>query len=131
MLTAAYTQELATLLEQGRRVVRIPADQRADALLDVSKQLGRYVQDFNIELAGAHMLTQDDEIHEALNRVNAALMLGPEGEIAFRDAVMNPVSEVRDATRAAAPIFMAMQEIQTRLAEARQLAGDKLIAGWD
>jgi hypothetical protein len=129
----AYTHELATLLELGRRVVKmpLPVDQRGDALHDVSKQLGRYVQDFSIEIAGAHMLTQDDEIHEALNQVNAALMLGPQAEIAFRNVVIDGAFKERDVTNAAAPIFMAMDAIQTRLGEARQLAGDKLITGWD
>ncbi|OHU45485.1 hypothetical protein BKG81_23850 [Mycobacteroides chelonae] len=128
---SAYTHELATLLELGRRVVKMPADQRGDALHDVSKQLGRYVQDFSIEIAGGHMLTQDDEIHEALNRVNAAVLLGPQAEIRFRNVVIDGESAVRDVTNAAAPIFMAMEAIQTRLGEARQLAGDKLITGWD
>jgi hypothetical protein len=127
----AYTHELATLLELGRRVIKMPADQRGDALHDVNKQLGRYVQDFSIEIAGAHMLTQDDEIHEALNRVNAALLLGPQAEIPFRNVAIDGASRERDVTNAAAPIFMAMDAIQTRLGEARQLAGDKLITGWD
>lgn len=128
----AYTHELATLLELGKKLAKLQGGRRrTDDLHDVSKQLGRYVQDFSIEIAGAHMLTQDDEIHEALNRVNAALLLGPEAEIVFRNALAEPNNGVPQVTAAAGPISMAMHEIQARLGEARQLAGDRLIAGWD
>ncbi|MGV0159883.1 hypothetical protein ACRU3B_10645 [Mycobacterium colombiense] len=127
----AYTHELATLVETGRRAVKEPPNQRSGALHDVSRQLGRYVQDFSIELAGAHMLTQNDDIHEALNRVNAAMMGGPYAEIGFRDVVMRAASTDRDVTAAARQIFSAIEELQTRLGEARQLAGDILNTGWD
>lgn len=85
----AYTHELATLVETGSRVVAMSQRQeRADALRPVSKRLGALMDDLSVEIAGAHMLTNNDRLHDALDRVNAEAMRGPEGEIQYRNTVI-------------------------------------------
>lgn len=86
---SAYTHELATMVEQTGRVVNMPTRQeRADALRPISKKLGALAEDLSVEISGAHMLTNNDELHNALDAVNAAAMSGPLSESNFRNTVI-------------------------------------------
>lgn len=122
-----YTHELATLVEQGRRVAKLTEKaEREDALLSLSKQLGSLAKDIQLEVSGARMFTRSDQLQEALNGVLAAVMHGPEAEIGFRQGVIN-----RGQMPAPIAIFRAMEMMQQAVGAARQLAGDLLATGWD
>lgn len=124
---SAYTHELATLIEDGRRVAELPErSERVDALRPISKQLGLLAQAFVIEITGAHMLTQDHVLHEALNAVNFAALGGPPVEMAFRSPIINE-GRMPEPSQ----LFQVMSSVQTALGQARQLAGDRLHTGWD
>ncbi|GAB7069779.1 hypothetical protein H7J06_15585 [Mycobacterium hodleri] len=123
----AYTHELATLVEEGRLAAKLATKPERDAaLLPGAKKLGGLVQDFSVELAGAHMLTRNDELHEALNDVNAAMMRGPFAEMAFRNKVQDDGQMPNPAS-----IYMAIDAMQTALGNVRQAAGDLLDTGWE
>ncbi|BBY74337.1 hypothetical protein MPRF_12360 [Mycolicibacterium parafortuitum] len=123
----AYTHELATLVETGSRVVAMSQRQeRADALRPVSKRLGALMDDLSVEIAGAHMLTNNDRLHDALDRVNAEAMRGPEGEIQYRNTVIMAGQVGNEA-----PLFMAMEALHRVIGDARRLAGEVLVTGWD
>jgi hypothetical protein len=122
-----YTHELATLIEQGRRVSELPGRrQREDALLPLSKRLGLLAKDVSLEISGAHMLTQNDTLHEALNAVNAVTIRGVEAEVEVRAPIID-----RGVVPNPAPTFQFMDAIQTVLGQVRQLAGDLLVTGWE
>lgn len=122
-----YTHELATLIEQGRRVAELPEKrEREDALLPLSKRLGLLAKDTSLEINGAHMLTQNDTLHEALNAVNAVSIRGVEAEMQVRGPIID-----RGVMPNAAPIFQFMDAIQKALGHVRQLAGDLLVTGWE
>ena len=123
----AYTHELATLIEEGRRAAELPEKRdREDALLANSKKLGVLAEDFALEVQGAHMLTNKDELHDALDRVNAAGLAGPYAEMAVRNPI---IQEGRFPEPI--PIFQVMSQLQHVLGDARRLAGDLLDTGWD
>lgn len=121
------THTLATLSEDAKRAVDIAErDGREDALLFVSKTLDLAVQDVQAEVSGAHMLTRNDDLHEALNRVIRATLGAPMAEMTVRRPVIN---ERRLPTPD--PIPQAMSAMQTAVGAARQLAGDLLDTGWE
>lgn len=123
---SAYCHDLATLVEQGNRAAKLEdKTAREDALLSVSKELGLRVHDVSLEIAGAHMFTQNDDLHEALNLVNRAMLLGPKAEISFRQSVM------RGGIPNPAPIFIAQTAVQEAIGDTRQMAGDLLHTGWE
>jgi serine/threonine protein kinase len=78
------------------------------------------------EISSAHLLTNNDELHDALDRVTAAALNGPEAETNFRRAAIwegqPPIP---------APIFMVMEELQRVIGAARRLAGRLLVTSWD
>ena len=123
----AVTHMLATLTEEASRVVDIPDRQdREDALLAISEKLGILIQDVVVEVSGAHMLTQNDALHEALNQVLAAVMSTPIAEMAIRDVVIQ-----RARMPQPNPVPRAQQAMQAAVGDARQMAGDLLVTGWD
>jgi hypothetical protein len=123
----AYTHELATLTEQGSRAVDLREKQdREDALLAVSEKLGTLLVDVSLEIQGAHMLTRNDDLHGALDDVNAAMMFGPQAEVAFRNAVI-----AQGRLPQPNPIPFAQKRMQEVIGNARRLAGELLDTGWD
>jgi hypothetical protein len=122
-----YTHELATLIEQGRRAADLPEKrEREDALLPLSKRLGLLAKDVSLEISGAHMLTQNDTLHEALNDVNAVSIRGVAAEIQVRGPIID-----QGVMPNPAPIFQFMEAIQRVLNQVRQLAGNLLVTGWE
>lgn len=123
----AVTHTLATLSEDAKRAVDIPERKgREDALLLVSKTLDLAVQDVQAEVSGAHMLTRNDNLHEALNRVLQATLGAPAAEMAVRAPVIN-----QGRMPTPNPIPRAMSAMQTAVGNARQMAGDLLDTGWE
>jgi hypothetical protein len=72
----AHTQTLATLWNQGASVLRIEdREEREDAMNPIFEQISQTVNDFSVELANAHLLVEDDRLHQALNSVNEAVLM--------------------------------------------------------
>jgi hypothetical protein len=123
----AYTHTLATLTEEGRRLTKLPERQeREDALLPTSEELNLRASDIVIEVSGAHMLTRNDALHEALNGVVQAALGGAAAETAIRDAVINN-SRMPEPN----PVPRVQAKLQAAIGNARQMAGDLLDTGWD
>ncbi len=122
----AYTHELATLTEQGRRVLKTESEEREDALLAISEKLGTLVTDVSLEISGAHMFTRNQDLHGALDKVNAAMMAGPQAEMAFRHAVISLGRMPKPN-----PIPFAQATMQEAIGNARRMAGEVLDTGWD
>lgn len=124
---SAYTHQLATLVAETPRILSGTSRQeRDDALKPISKQLGALVQDLAAEISGAHMLTNNDELHNAVDRINVAALKGPPAEIDFRNTAVMAGQHPNEA-----PIFMVMEELQRAIGDARRLAGRLLVTSWD
>ena len=120
---SAYIHELATLVAETPRIVTLPTRQeRDDALKPISKQLGALALDLSAEISGAHMLTNNDQLHDALDVVNDAALKGPRSEIDYRNSA---VWEGQVPNQA--PIFMVMDELPRVIGDARRLAGELLV----
>jgi hypothetical protein len=78
------------------------------------------------EVSGAHMLTRNDDLHDALNRVIRATLGAPAAEMAVRGPVIN-----QGRLPTPDPIPGAMSAMQTAVGNARQMAGDLLDTGWE
>lgn len=123
---SAYTHELATLIAETSRFLKQPTQQgRDDALKPISKQLGARAHDLTAEISGAHMLTNNDDLHAALDRVTAAAIKGPASELTYKNTV------VSGKTPNPAPLFMVMEELPRVIGDARRLAGRMLVTGWN
>ena len=70
------------------------------------------------------MLTDNDRLHDALDRVNAEAIRGPEGEIQYRNTVIMAGQVGNEA-----PIFMAMESLHRVIGDARRLEGEVLVTG--
>lgn len=119
-----YVQLLATAWSRGASILRIEdREAREEAMNQIFEEIGRLVNDFSVELANAHLLIEDDRLHQALNRVNAAVLMA----IRVAEDVHVAVVEGRapDPNSAAE----AQRLMHKRAAEARHLAWDLLRAG--
>ncbi|HEX3546444.1 MAG TPA: hypothetical protein VHU62_07700 [Mycobacterium sp.] len=119
-----HVQLLATVWSRGASILGIEdRDAREEAMSPIFEEIGRLVNDFSVELANANLLIEDDRVHQALNRVNAAVLM------AIRVAEDVHVAVVEGH----APDPNSAQEVQRlmrkRAAEARHLAWDLLRAG--
>jgi hypothetical protein len=72
------------------------------------------------------MLTRNDDLHDALNRVIRATLGAPAAEMAVRGPVIN-----QGRLPTPDPIPGAMSAMQTAVGNARQMAGDLLDTGWE
>jgi hypothetical protein len=121
-----YTQELATLVSETNRVVGLSTRQeRDDALKPVSRRLGALVVDLGMEITGAGMFTNSDELRKALDRVTEQALAGPVAEIDFRNT-----ATMAGQTPNQAPIFMVMDRLPRVIGEVRALAAKLLVTGW-
>jgi hypothetical protein len=120
----AHTQMLATLWNQGAGILRIEErDEREDAMNPIFEQISQTVNDFSVELANAHLLVEDDRLHQALNSVNEAVVM------AIRVAQDVHVAIVEGRAPQPSPIPPVQHLMQTRAAEARRLAWDLVRSG--
>lgn len=122
----AQAQMLANLWNQGASILRIEdRPTREQEMNPIFEQIGQVVKDFSLELANAHTLIEDDHLHQALDRVNEAVLMAirvaEDVHVAVVDGHMpdpNPVPGVQRLMRETA-------------AEARHLAWELLRTGLD
>lgn len=120
----AHTRMLATLWNEGARIVLIEdSDERERAMTPIFEQISQVVTDFSVELDNAHVLVEDDRLHDALDRVNEAAVM------AIRVAEDVHVAVVEGRALEPNPIPSTQRLMQTRAAEARRLAWDLLRTG--
>lgn len=123
---SAHTQMLATLWNEGARIVRIEdGAERDDAMQPIFEQISQVVNDFSVELANAHLTVEDDRLHHVLNRVNEAVLMAIRVAEDVHDAVID------GHTPEPNPIPPVQRLMLTRAAEGRRLAWDLLRAGLD
>jgi hypothetical protein len=121
---SAHTHLLATLWDQGARILHnAERDEREKAMNPIFEQISQVVKDFSLELDNAHLLMEDDRLHDALDRINEAALM------AIRVAEEVHVAVIDGRTPEHNPIPAAQQLMQTRAAEARRLAWDLLRTG--
>jgi hypothetical protein len=123
---SAQTQMLATLWNRGAGVLQIPdRTEREQAMLPIFEQIGNVVNDFSVELGNAHLLIEDDGLHQALNRVNDAVLMA----IGVAQEISGDVVEGRAPQ--ANTLHAAQRALHERASEARRLAWDLLRTGLD
>jgi hypothetical protein len=121
---SAHTQILAALWNEAARVLRIEdRDERESAMTPIFEQISQVVNDFSVELGNAHLLIDDNRLHQALNRVNEAAVM------AVRVAEEVHVAVVEGHAPEPSPIPQVQRLMYARAAEARRLAWDLLRTG--
>jgi hypothetical protein len=121
---SAQTQLLATLWNRGAAILEIKdRAEREQAMLPIFEQIGNVVNDFSVELGNAHLLVEDDDLHQALNRVNDAVLMAIKVAQDVCDNVVEGVAPQPDS------ISSAQRTLHDRAAEARRLAWDLLRTG--
>jgi hypothetical protein len=122
----AHTQMLATLWNQGATILRIEdRDEREHAMNPIFEQISQVVTDFSVEITNAHLLVQDDRLHQALNHVNEAALMAIRVAEDVYDAVVEGQAPQPN------PIPPVQQLMHTRAAEARRLAWELVRNGLD
>ena len=123
---SAHTQMLATLWNEGARILRIEdSDERAEAMQPIFEQISQVVNDFSVELANAYLLVEDGRLHRVLNLVNEAVLMAIRIAEDVHDGVIDGHAPEPN------PIPAVQRLMQARAAEARRLAWDLLRAGLD
>lgn len=122
----APTHALATLWNQSATVLQMKdREAREQAMNPIFEQIGHVVREFSVELANAHLLIEDDRLHQALIRVNDAVLA------AMHVAEDVHVAVVDGRTPQSNAVAAAQRLIHERAAEARHLAWNLLRAGLD
>ncbi|WP_232070379.1 hypothetical protein [Mycobacterium noviomagense] len=122
----SHTQMLATLWNEAARVLRIEdREERELAMNPIFERISQVVNDFSVEISNAHLLVDDNRLHQALHRVNEAALMAVQVAEDLHVAVVdghapepNPIPPVR-------------QLMLNRAAEARHLAWELLRTGLD
>jgi hypothetical protein len=121
-----HTQLLATLWNQAATVLTLDdRDERELAMNPIFEQISQVVNEFSVEVSNAHLLIEDDRLHRALDRVNEAVLMGIRVAEDVHDAV------VQRSAPPLNPVPPVQRLMQSRAAEARQLAWSLLRAGLD
>lgn len=116
-------QLLAAQWGRGASILRIEdREAREQAMSPIFEETGRVVNEFSVELANAHLLIDDDRLHQALDRVNAAVLMA----IRVAQDLHEAVVEGRTPDSNAVP--EAQRLMRQRAAEARHLAWELLRA---
>jgi hypothetical protein len=120
----AITAMLATLWNLSASILRLEdRDGREQAMNPIFDQIGQLVHDFSVELDNAHLLAEDERLHEALHAVNEAAVM------AIRVAEDVHAAVVDGRVLQPNPIPPAQQLMRERAAQARRLAWDLLRTG--
>ncbi|MFG1931691.1 hypothetical protein ACGFK1_13700 [Mycobacterium sp. NPDC048908] len=120
----AHTQMLATLWNEGARILRIEdRDEREQAMNPIFEQISRVVSDFSVEVSNANVLLEDEQLHRALNQVNEAAAMAIRVAADVYDAVVEGRAPKPDSIRT------VQRLMHTRAAEARGLAWELLRNG--
>lgn len=120
----AHTRMLATLWTEGATQLRNPdRDERETAMNALFGQISQVVSDVSVELDNAHLLSQDDRLQDALNRVNDAVLLAIQvAEDLHADVVEGRAPETN-------PIPAVQRLLHERATAARRLAWSLLRTG--
>ncbi|MBU9763886.1 hypothetical protein FR943_08530 [Mycobacterium sp. TNTM28] len=120
----AHTRMLATLWTEAATQLRNPdRDERETAMNAIFEQISQVVNDVSVELDNAHLLSQDDRLQEALNRVNDAVLM------AIQVAEELHVDVVEGHTPDSNPIPAVQRLLHERATAARRLAWSLLRTG--
>ncbi|WP_441961331.1 hypothetical protein [Mycolicibacterium houstonense] len=120
----AHTRMLATLWSEGAAQLRNPdRDERESAMNVIFEQIGQVVSDVSVELDNAHLVSQDDRLQDALNRVNEAVLMAIQVAEEFHADV------VEGRTPETNPIPAAQRLLHERATTARRLAWSLLRTG--
>lgn len=120
----AHTRMLATLWSEGARVLgNEDREVREAAMNAIFQQIGQVVDDVTVELDNAHLLSEDDRLHQALEQVNEAVLMA----IRVAEEVHTDVVEGR--TPESNPIPAVQRLMHQRATEARRLAWALLRTG--
>lgn len=120
----AHTRMLATLWTEGATQLRNPdRDEREAAMNALFGQMSQVVSDVSVELDNAHLLSQDDRLQDALNRVNEAVLMAIQvAEDLHADVVEGRTPETN-------PIPAVQRLLHERATAARRLAWSLLRTG--
>jgi hypothetical protein len=122
----AHAHVLATLWNEGASILLIEdREAREQAMNPIFEQIGQVVNDFSVELANAHLLIEDDRLHQALLRVNSAVLM------AIRVAEDVHVAVAEGSAPDPNPIPAVQRLMHETAAEARHLAWELLRTGLD
>ncbi|MCV7303040.1 hypothetical protein H7J93_25785 [Mycobacterium barrassiae] len=122
----ALGHQLAKLWNEGAKIARLSSRQeRIDGMDELSKELSLAAKDVAQEIAAAHLLVQNQQIHDALDELNLAGQNAMYVEIQLREAYvagnqLNP-----------SPIPDAMALVHDRMRVVWALAADLLRTGYD
>jgi hypothetical protein len=121
-----HTQILATLWNQAASILTTEdPDERELAMNPIFEQISQVVNDFSVEVSNAHLLIEDARVHRALDRINEAVLMGIRVAEEVHDAV------IQGSAPQSNPVAPVQRLMQSRAAEARQLAWTLLRAGID
>jgi hypothetical protein len=122
----AQIQALASLWNLGAEILRVEdPGERERAMKPVFEQITQVVNDFSVELANAHLLTEDDGLNHAMVRVNEAVLMAMHVAEDVHAAVVDGRPPDPDAVAA------AQRLMHQSAAEARHLAWNLLRTGLD
>ncbi|MGV0813231.1 hypothetical protein ABQF34_14815 [Mycolicibacterium boenickei] len=120
----AHTRMLALLWSEAATQLRNPdRDERETAMNTIFEQISQVVNDVSVELDNAHLLSQDDRLQDALNRVNDAVLLAIQvAEDLHADVIEGLAPETN-------PIPAVQRLLHERATAARRLAWSLLRTG--
>ncbi len=120
----AHTRMLATLWSEGASQLRNPdRDERESAMNAIFEQISQVVSDVSVELDNAHLVSQDDRLQDALNRVNDAVLMAIQvAEDLHADVVEGRTPETN-------PIPAVQRLLHERATAARRMAWSLLRTG--
>lgn len=120
----AHTRMLATLWSEGARVLGNEDREAREAAMNVIfQQISQVVDDVTVELDNAHLVSEDDRLHQALEQVNEAVLM------AIRVAEEVHTDVVEGCTPESNPIPAVQRLMHQRATEARRLAWALLRTG--
>lgn len=120
----AHTRMLAAMWSEAATQLRNPdRDEREAAMNVIFGQISQVVNDVSVELDNAHLLSQDDRLQDALNRVNDAVLM------AIQVAEELHADVVEGRTPEANPIPAVQRLLHERATAARRLAWSLLRTG--
>lgn len=124
---SSFTHELATLLSETQHIVALPTRQeRDDAVKPIARRMNLASHTLAIEISGAHMLTNNDQLHASLDPI---LQAGINGTVSANEYENTMI--MAGETPNAVPIISAMEAINRVVGDANRLAGQLLVTGWD
>ena len=122
----SHTQMLATLWNEAARVLRIEdRDERELAMNPIFEKISQVVHEFSVEISNAHLLVDDNRLHQALHRVNEAALMAVQVAEDVHLAVIDGHAPEHN------PIPPVQRLMVNRAAEARHLAWELLRTGLD